>query len=62
MQGHSRSEMKGEKVKSWKVKSWKLELPLWCKGIGSVLGVLGRGFDPQPSTVGSRSSMTAAQI
>ena len=28
------------------------EFPLWCNGIGSVLGVLGHRFDPQPSTVG----------
>ena len=27
------------------------ELLLWCNGMGSILGVLGFGFDPQPSIV-----------
>ena len=29
-----------------------LEFPLWYKGIGSVLGALGHGFNLQPNTVG----------
>ena len=28
------------------------DLPLWHKGIGSVLGALGHGFDPWPGAVG----------
>ena len=28
------------------------QLPLWCNGIGSALGVLGHGFDLRPGTVG----------
>ena len=27
----------------------KQALLLWCNGISSILGVLGHGFDPQPS-------------
>ena len=31
----------------------KEEFPLWCNGIGSVLGALGCRFNPQPGTVGT---------
>ena len=42
-----KSEMTWERVK--KILQ---ELLLWHNRIGSVLGVLGHGFDPQPGTVG----------
>ena len=40
-------------------KYWLWELPLWCNGIGSVLGTLGCRFYsiPGPRTVGSGSSV-----
>ena len=37
------------------VVTWKItdeEFPLWCTGIGSVLGALGHGFDTRPRTMG----------
>ena len=33
-------------------KNFKKEFPLCYNRIGSILGTLGRGFDPQPGTVG----------
>ena len=33
------------------VKIYLWELPLWCYGIGDILGALGCGFNLQPGTV-----------
>ena len=35
-----------------RVKDLALEFPLWHNGIGCILGVLGRKFDPWLGTVG----------
>ena len=36
------------------------ETVLWCNGIGSISGALGRRLDPQPSTVGEGFDVVAA--
>lgn len=37
-----------------------MELPLWCKGIGRVLGALGHSFNPWLHTVEKGFDVTGA--
>ena len=34
------------------IKMQSQEFPLWCNGIGGILGTLGHKFNPWPCTVG----------